>query len=107
MNPQLCEHRSIPEFLLPLCYLRQRRRLFPRQEVRSFRTSTRQYPILKIIDVGLISKFTVSTTSHQHVRIANASLELPPDGLEGVSITPCVAKRPVVVSKNTYLSSVI
>ncbi|KJA20255.1 hypothetical protein HYPSUDRAFT_142413 [Hypholoma sublateritium FD-334 SS-4] len=47
-------------------------------------------------NIQLISKFTVSTTSHQHVRIANASLELPLDGLEGVNITPCVAKRPVV-----------
>ncbi|KAF5358539.1 hypothetical protein D9756_001945 [Leucocoprinus leucothites] len=35
----------------------------------------------------LISKFTVSTTSHQHVRIASAELELPQNGIEGVTIT--------------------
>ncbi|PPR03937.1 hypothetical protein CVT26_001142 [Gymnopilus dilepis] len=44
----------------------------------------------------LISKFTVSTTSHQHVRIADASLDLPPDGLDGVTIQPAVKKRRVV-----------
>ena len=49
-------------------------------------------------DLRLISKFTVSTTSHQHVRIADASLDLPPDGLDGVTIQPAVKKRRVVVS---------
>jgi len=45
----------------------------------------------------LISKFTVSTTSHQHVRIAEASLELPPEGLPGVKIQPSSRKRRVIV----------
>ncbi|KAF8810122.1 hypothetical protein BYT27DRAFT_7135471 [Phlegmacium glaucopus] len=44
----------------------------------------------------LISKFTVSTTSHQHVRIADASLDLPSEGLDGVKIRPGSSNRPVV-----------
>ncbi|KAF8911173.1 trafficking protein particle complex subunit 10 [Gymnopilus junonius] len=44
----------------------------------------------------LISKFTVSTTSHQHVRISDARLDLPPDGLDGVTIQPAMKKRRVV-----------
>ncbi|KAF9476341.1 hypothetical protein BDN70DRAFT_923371 [Pholiota conissans] len=43
----------------------------------------------------LVSKFTVSTTSHQHVRIADASLDLPPGGLTGVDIKPSLKKRRV------------
>ncbi|KXN82613.1 Trafficking protein particle complex subunit 10 [Leucoagaricus sp. SymC.cos] len=35
----------------------------------------------------LVSKFTVSTTSHQHIRIASAELEMPPNGIDGVTIT--------------------
>lgn len=46
----------------------------------------------------LVSKFTVSSTSHQHVRIANATLDLPTEGLEGVQIRPSLTKRRVVVS---------
>jgi hypothetical protein len=46
----------------------------------------------------LISKFTVSSTSHQHVRIADASLDLPPQGLDGVEIRPSLTKRRVLVS---------
>ncbi|KAF9452305.1 hypothetical protein P691DRAFT_805187 [Macrolepiota fuliginosa MF-IS2] len=34
----------------------------------------------------LISRFTVSTTSHQHIRIASAELETPPNGIDGVTI---------------------
>ncbi|KAF8162886.1 trafficking protein particle complex subunit 10 [Crassisporium funariophilum] len=44
----------------------------------------------------LISKFTVSTTSHQHVRIADASLDLPAGGPDGVGIRSCTHRRPVV-----------
>ncbi|PPQ67646.1 hypothetical protein CVT25_012674 [Psilocybe cyanescens] len=44
----------------------------------------------------LVSKFTVSSTSHQHVRIADASLDLPEDGLEGVTVQPALKKRHVV-----------
>lgn len=43
----------------------------------------------------LISKFTVSTTSHQHVRIADASLDAPDGGIDGVKITSCSARRGV------------
>ncbi|KAF8968386.1 trafficking protein particle complex subunit 10 [Flammula alnicola] len=46
--------------------------------------------------VRLISKFTVSTTSHQHVRIADASLDLPQGGLQGVNIQPSLNKRRVI-----------
>ncbi|KAF4615296.1 hypothetical protein D9613_003220 [Agrocybe pediades] len=44
----------------------------------------------------LISKFTVSSTSHQHVRIADASLDLPPNGIEGVQVQSALKKRRVV-----------
>ncbi|KDR81848.1 hypothetical protein GALMADRAFT_240099 [Galerina marginata CBS 339.88] len=44
----------------------------------------------------LISKFTVSTTSHQHVRIAQARLDLPVGGLDGVTIQPAVKKHRMV-----------
>ncbi|KIM49469.1 hypothetical protein M413DRAFT_60851 [Hebeloma cylindrosporum] len=44
----------------------------------------------------LIIFFTVSSTSHQHVRIADASLDLPTEGLEGVQIRPSLTKRRVV-----------
>ncbi|KAF8229518.1 hypothetical protein L208DRAFT_1439127 [Tricholoma matsutake] len=45
----------------------------------------------------LFSKFTISTTSHQHVRIASAHLNIPEDGLDGVKIvTPSTKNRPVV-----------
>lgn len=46
----------------------------------------------------LISKFSVSSTSHQHVRIADVSLDLPSGGLDGVKIRSASSKRPVVVS---------
>ncbi|TFK43010.1 trafficking protein particle complex subunit 10 [Crucibulum laeve] len=46
----------------------------------------------------LISKFTVSTTSHQHVRIAAATLDAPEAGLEGVTIKSCSAKSRGVVT---------
>lgn len=45
----------------------------------------------------LISKFTVSTMSHQHIRICDASLDLPPGGPDGLKITPSTTKRRVVV----------
>ncbi|KAJ3509402.1 hypothetical protein NLJ89_g5241 [Agrocybe chaxingu] len=45
----------------------------------------------------LTSKFTVSTTSHQHLRISDASLDLPPGGLDGVGIQPSL-KRPRVIT---------
>ncbi|KIM80718.1 hypothetical protein PILCRDRAFT_821974 [Piloderma croceum F 1598] len=45
----------------------------------------------------LFSKFTVSTTSHQHVRIASAELEYPKTGLHGVKIASCLpSKRGVI-----------
>ena len=45
----------------------------------------------------LISKFIVSTTSHQHVRIAEARLELPPGGLDGVKIQHPPSQSQVIV----------
>lgn len=54
----------------------------------------------------LFSKFTISTTSHQHVRIASAHLNIPEDGLDGVKIvTPSTKNRPVVVSRDPSFSS--
>jgi len=44
----------------------------------------------------LISKFSVSSTSHQHVRIADVSLDLPSGGLGGVEIRSASSKRPVM-----------
>ncbi|KAF7978139.1 hypothetical protein HWV62_1583 [Athelia sp. TMB] len=45
----------------------------------------------------LFSKYTISTASHQHVRIASVTLEGPPDGLPGVSIKGCsIPNRGVV-----------
>lgn len=50
----------------------------------------------------LFSKYTISTTSHQHIRIASVALEGPSSGLPGVTITGCVSpKRGVVVSRVT------
>ena len=40
----------------------------------------------------------MSSTSHQHVRIADVSLDLPSGGLDGVEIRSALSKRPVVVS---------
>ncbi|KAF9009438.1 trafficking protein particle complex subunit 10 [Cyathus striatus] len=45
----------------------------------------------------LISKYVVSTLTHQHVRIATASLEAP-DGPEGLKISSCSSKRRGVVT---------
>jgi hypothetical protein len=45
----------------------------------------------------LISKFTISTTSHQHVRIAEARLEPPPGGLDGVKIQHPSRQNRVIV----------
>jgi hypothetical protein len=41
----------------------------------------------------LFSKFTVSTTSQQHVRILEAHLEPPKQGMDGLTIIGCSAKR--------------
>jgi hypothetical protein len=47
----------------------------------------------------LFSKFTVSTTSHQHVRIASAELEYPKTGLHGVKIASCLPSKRGVVAE--------
>jgi len=54
----------------------------------------------------LVSKFTISTTSHQHVRIAEARLEFPPGGLDGVKIQHPPRQDQVIVrsSFQTYRS---
>ncbi|KAH7923870.1 hypothetical protein BV22DRAFT_1113164 [Leucogyrophana mollusca] len=44
----------------------------------------------------LFSKFTISTTTHQHVRISSACLEGPEGGLEGVKITGCRPSHAIV-----------
>ncbi|KAF5386686.1 hypothetical protein D9615_001912 [Tricholomella constricta] len=41
----------------------------------------------------LFSKFTISTTSHQHVRICAAHLMAQEGGLDGVKIEPCATKN--------------
>ncbi|KAG1754504.1 trafficking protein particle complex subunit 10 [Suillus lakei] len=43
----------------------------------------------------LFSKFTISTTSHQHVRISSTELQ-GPRSLDGVKISGCRPSRPVV-----------
>ncbi|KAG7092380.1 hypothetical protein E1B28_008737 [Marasmius oreades] len=49
----------------------------------------------------LFSKFTVTTTNHQHVRIADAQLEIPP-GLEtDVEVIDCASRRPVYTVKTS------
>jgi len=45
----------------------------------------------------LFSKFTISTTSHQHVRISSARLEGPAVGLDGAKIVGCSAQKSDVV----------
>jgi hypothetical protein len=55
----------------------------------------------------LISKFSVSSTSHQHIRIADVSLDLPSGGLNGVTIRSASIKRPVVVSFENFLTRLI
>ncbi|EKM83061.1 hypothetical protein AGABI1DRAFT_118454 [Agaricus bisporus var. burnettii JB137-S8] len=47
----------------------------------------------------LISKFTISTTSHQHIRIASAALEMPLGGIDGVTIaSPSSSPKVVTVT---------
>ena len=46
----------------------------------------------------------MSSTSHQHVRIADVSLDLPSGGLDGVEIRSALSKRPVVVSLGNSLA---
>ncbi|KAJ7098036.1 trafficking protein particle complex subunit 10 [Mycena belliarum] len=46
----------------------------------------------------LFSKFTVSTTSHQHVRIAAAHLQIPAGGLDGVKVVACSPQARSVVT---------
>ncbi|KAJ7063184.1 trafficking protein particle complex subunit 10 [Mycena amicta] len=46
----------------------------------------------------LFSKFTVSTTSHQHVRISDAQLQLPAGGLDGVKVVACSPQSRGVVT---------
>jgi hypothetical protein len=44
---------------------------------------------MRLINYRLFSKFTISTTSHQHVRISAAQLQIPDGGLEGVKVVAC------------------
>ncbi|KAF7304837.1 hypothetical protein MKEN_01197800 [Mycena kentingensis (nom. inval.)] len=46
----------------------------------------------------LFTEFTVSTTSHQHVRISDAQVQLPDGGIQGVKVTPCSPNRRSVVT---------
>jgi hypothetical protein len=49
----------------------------------------------------LFSKFTISTTTHQHVRIRSARLEGPKDASNELKIVGCVPqKRDIVVSSS-------
>lgn len=58
------------------------------------------YPFVETNELPrLFSKFTISTTTHQHVRIASAQFTGPEKGLHGVKIASCLSsKRGVVVS---------
>lgn len=49
----------------------------------------------------LISKFMISTTSHQHVRISEARLELPPGGLDGIKIQHPPTQSQVIVRNHS------
>ncbi|KAK7014963.1 trafficking protein particle complex subunit 10 [Favolaschia claudopus] len=46
----------------------------------------------------LFSKFTVSTTSHQHVRISDAQLQFPDGGLDGLKVVACSPQARSVVT---------
>ncbi|KAJ6630673.1 trafficking protein particle complex subunit 10 [Mycena sp. CBHHK59/15] len=46
----------------------------------------------------LFSKFTISTTSHQHVRISAAQLQIPDGGLEGLKVVACSPQARSVVT---------
>lgn len=72
----------------------QRRGFFPRHKV-----CYTIYMVCMPNNHRLFSKFTVSTTSHQHVRIASAQLE-GPSGLHSVKVAACVSSnRGIVVSR--------
>ncbi|KAJ6455695.1 trafficking protein particle complex subunit 10 [Mycena sanguinolenta] len=45
----------------------------------------------------LFSKFTISTTSHQHVRISDAQLQIPDSGLDGLKVVACSPQARSVV----------
>ncbi|KAF8212360.1 trafficking protein particle complex subunit 10 [Mycena galopus ATCC 62051] len=46
----------------------------------------------------LFSKFTISTTSHQHVRISDAQLQIPDGGLDGLKVVACSPQARSVVT---------
>ena len=46
----------------------------------------------------------MSTTNHQHVRIADVNLDFPLRCFDGVKIRPALSKRPVVVSYENLLA---
>ncbi|KAJ7940762.1 trafficking protein particle complex subunit 10 [Mycena leptocephala] len=46
----------------------------------------------------LFSKFTISTTSHQHVRISAAQLQIPEGGLDGLKVVACSPQARSVVT---------
>ncbi|KAF7338390.1 hypothetical protein MVEN_02064700 [Mycena venus] len=46
----------------------------------------------------LFSKFTISTTSHQHVRISAAQLQIPDGGLDGLKVVACSPQARSVVT---------
>ncbi|KAF8894667.1 trafficking protein particle complex subunit 10 [Infundibulicybe gibba] len=55
----------------------------------------------------LFSKYTISTTSHQHVRILSASLSVPPDkGLDDLKIVSCPTQPRVASQTITPSQSV-
>ncbi|KAG6845701.1 hypothetical protein H0H87_004962 [Tephrocybe sp. NHM501043] len=54
----------------------------------------------------LFSKFTISTTSHQHVRICTAQLMPRNGGLDGVKISPTTTKNRGVVVESVVEESV-
>lgn len=48
------------------------------------------------LSIRLFSKFTISTTSHQHIRVCNAELTAE-EGLDSVKIGSCVTKNRQVI----------
>jgi hypothetical protein len=52
----------------------------------------------------LFSKFTVATTTHQHVRIRSAELSVPDEGeLDGITVKGCTPKGRGSVVSNYYV----
>lgn len=54
----------------------------------------------------LFTRFTLSTTSHQHVRIRSTEL-VPDEDVEGVKITSAAVRKPNIVVCITWISKLV